>query len=414
MSRSDPIPTVRHEAWIEIDLDALENNAGVLRRAIPAGARLGLLVKANAYGHGLEMAAQAAEAGGADQLVVATVDEGLALRAAGLQTPILVVYPVGPEAIGDAVEAGLELSVSGLGSTRRILDAWTALNERSSPGRRLVLHVEVDSGMGRGGAAPGAVVEVLRRIDSTPATSVAGIWSHLADGSDASRSQAQVGRFEAAIASVAATGRPIPARHLAATDGIFAGSAPAYEMVRVGLGFYGEIGLGLKPTPASAALAAELRPAMTVKARPVRLEAMPAGATVGYGGEWTAERPSIVATLPIGYADGWTRAYWPGAWALLRGRRVPLIGRVSMDAVGVDVTGLVDGGAVTMDEEFVLLGAQGEERIAPNELARLRGSIPNEVFTSFGPRLPRLFLEGDRVVAVTHQADRTERISSEP
>jgi alanine racemase len=412
--RSESIPTVRHEAWIEVDLDALENNAGVLRRAIPAGARLGLLVKANGYGHGLEMAARAAEAGGADQLVVATVDEGLALRAAGLETPILVVYPVGPEAIGDAVDAGLELSVSGLGSTRRILDAWTAGNGRRAQGRELVLHVEVDSGMGRGGAPPDAVVEVLHRIDSTPATRIAGIWSHLADGSDAARSRAQVERFEAAIASLAATGRPVPPRHLAATDGVFVGTAPAYEMVRVGLAFYGEIGIGVEPAPELVALAAQLRPAMTVKARPVRLEAMPAGAAVGYGSEWTAERPSTVATLPIGYADGWTRAYWPGASALLRGRRVPLIGRVSMDSVGVDVTDVAEGGEVTMDEEFVLLGGQGPERITPNELARLRRSIPNEVFCAFSPRLPRVFRNRDGVVAVTHQADRIERISSEP
>jgi alanine racemase len=157
-------------------------------------------------------------------------------------------------------------------------------------------------------------------------------------------------------------------------------------MVRIGLGFYGELGVGVQPTPALASLAAELRPAMTVAARPARLEWMLAGESVGYGGEWTAERPSLIATLPIGYADGWTRQYWPGAQALVRGRRVPLVGRVSMDSVSVDVT---DAGEVGMGEPFVLLGAQGDERITPGELARLRGSIPNEVFCAFGPRLGR-------------------------
>jgi alanine racemase len=178
-------------------------------------------------------------------------------------------------------------------------------------------------------------------------------------------------------------------------------------MVRVGLGFYGELGLGVEPSQAQSALAAELRPAMAVKARPVRLEVMPAGASVGYGREWTAERRSLIATLPLGYADGWVRSYWPGASALLRGRRVPLVGRVSMDAVCVDVT---DVGEVTMDEEFVLLGGQGAARITPNELAGLRGSIPNEVFCSFGPRLPRVYLGEHGVVAVSHQADRVDRI----
>ena len=358
----------------------------MIRRAIPAGARLGLLVKANAYGHGLEMGARAAVAGGADALMVATLDEGLALRAAGVDAPVLVVYPVPPDAVGDAVSARLELSVSGLGSVRRTLEGWGAASPRL-PGADLTLHVEVDTGMGRGGISPDSLVEAVRRIDGAPATRIAGIWSHLADGSDAARSHEQAERFEAAVATLTAAGRPIPIRHLAATEGVFAGTAPAYEMVRVGLGFYGELGLGVEPSPALASLAAELRPAMTVRARPVRLEVMPTGSTVGYGGEWTAERRSLIATLPIGYADGWTRRYWPGACALLRGRRFPLVGRVSMDSVCVDVTDLGD---VAMDETFVLLGEAGGDRITANELAGLRGSIPNEVLCAFGPRLPRV------------------------
>ena len=132
-------------------------------------------------------------------------------------------------------------------------------------------------------------------------------------------------------------------------------TAPAYDMVRIGLGFYGELGVGVEPAAALARLAAELRPAMTVAARPVRLEWMPAGASIGYGGEWVAQRPSRIATLPIGYADGWTRRYWPGASAIVRGRRVPLVGRVSMDSVCADVT---DAGEVGMDDTVVLLGAQ--------------------------------------------------------
>ena len=397
---------MNHPAWVEVDLAALVHNASVLRRAIPADARLGLMVKANAYGHGLEMAARAAVSGGADQLMVAALDEGLALRKAGLDASILVVYPVPPEAIDEAVKAGLELSVSGLASTRRTLEAWAAPAARAAHGM-LSLHVEVDTGMGRGGVSPAALIDVVRLIDAAPATSIAGIWSHLADGSDVALSREQTQRFDAAVASVAASGRSIPMRHLAATESVFGGTAPAYEMVRVGLGFYGELGLGVEPSLAQSALAAELRPAMAVKARPVRLEVLPAGASVGYGREWTATRRSLIATLPLGYADGWARSYWPGASALLRGRRVPLVGRVSMDALCVDVT---DVGEVTMGEEFVLLGSQGAERVTPNELARLRGSIPNEIFCSFGPRLPRIYLGEHGVVAVSQQADRVDRV----
>lgn len=371
--------------WIDVDASALAHNATVFRRAIPAGTRLGILVKANGYGHGIIVAANAAVAGGADQLMVVSIEEALALRAAGLTGSILIVYPIDPDAIDAAVQAGIEVSVSGVASTRGLLEGWSASRARSQ-GAVLRLHVEVDSGMGRGGVRPEDLPDVMERIDAAGSVEVVGIWSHLADGNDPGRSGEQVRAYEAATAYLVAAGRPIPPRHLAATEGVFVGTGPAYEMVRIGLGFYGELGVDVQPTPALASLAAELRPAMTVAARPARLEWMLAGESVGYGGEWTAERPSLIATLPIGYADGWTRRYWPGAHALVRGRRVPLVGRVSMDSVSVDVT---DAGEVGMDEPFVLLGAQGEERITPVELARLRGSIPNEVFCAFGPRLGR-------------------------
>lgn len=383
-------------AWITIDPSALAHNAGVFRRAIPAGTRLGILVKANGYGHGMLVAAHAAVAGGADQLMVVSIEEALALRAAAIETRILVVYPIDPAAVDEAVAADLEVSVSGVASARRLLEAW-AISRARTDGRTLRLHVEVDTGMGRGGIQPPDLPGVVAAIDAAGGIDIAGIWSHLADGTDPVRSTVQVSGYEAALASVAATGRPLPPRHLSATEGVFVATGPAYDMVRIGLGFYGELGLGIEPAPALAALAAELQPAMTVALRPARLEWLPAGSPIGYGGEWVAERPSLVATLPIGYADGWTRAYWPGASALVRGRRVPLIGRVSMDSVCADVTDAAIDGDLRPDEVFVLLGGQGDEQITPNELASLRGSLPNEVFCAFGPRLGRR-LVGDEPV----------------
>jgi alanine racemase len=367
-------------AWIEIDGDALAHNAHVLRRAIPDATRLGILVKANGYGHGMTVAARAALDGGADQLLVATLDEGLALRQAETTAAILVVYPVPPDGIGEAIAANLEVSVGGLQSARRTLDAAAAA------GGSLRLHVEIDSGMGRGGVFPADLPAVLRWIDATPDATLVGIWSHLADGADPDRSRAQIARYEAALADVAATGRRLPLRHVAASEGLFLETAPAYDLVRIGIAFYGTIGLDMTPTPAMAALAADLRPAMTVAARPVRLEAVPAGTPIGYGSEWTTTRPSRIATLPIGYADGWARHSWPGGEALVRARRVPLVGRVSMDSVCVDVTDVPEA---TADDPFVLLGAQGAERITVDEVARLRRTIPNEVFCALGPRLAR-------------------------
>ena len=394
-----------HPAWIEVDLDALAQNAAVLRRATPPSALLGILVKAHGYGHGREMAARAAVAGGADRLIVATLDEGLALRAAGIDAPLFVVYPVPPDGVGDAVEAGIALSVGGIGGVAPLLAAWTQYRGQRAD-RTLQVHVEVDSGMGRGGVEPDDLVEVLRLLDAEPGITVAAAWSHLADGRDAGRSATQVGRFESAVAALAATGRPVPMRHLVATEGLFAETAPEYEMVRIGLAFYGELGLDVVPAAAKADLAAQLRPAMTVKARPVRVEPIPSGASIGYGGEWTAERPSRIATLPIGYADGWNRVSWPGSSVLVRGRRAPMVGRVSMDAICVDVT---DVEGITADDEFVLMGTQGDDRITPSDIARQRRTIPNEVFCAFGPRLPRVYAEGGRVSAISRQDEGVER-----
>jgi alanine racemase len=379
-----------HErAWIEVDAAALAHNAGVFRRAIPTGTRLGILVKANGYGHGMLVAARAAVAGGADQLMVVSLEEGLRLREAGLRIPILVVYPIDPRLVDEALAADLELSVSGVDSARRLVTAWLESRGRAE-GRTLRLHVEVDTGMGRGGVQPQDLPGVVAAIDAAGSIDIVGIWSHLADGADAARSAEQVRAYEAALAAIAATGRPIPPRHMSATEGVFVATGPAYDMVRIGLGFYGELGLGIEPAPALAALAAELRPAMTVALRPARLEWLPAGSPVGYGSEWVAERRSLIATLPIGYADGWTRRYWPGASALVRGRRMPLVGRVSMDSVCADATDAAGDGDLDLDDVFVLLGGQGQERITPDELASIRGSLPNEVFCAFGPRLARV------------------------
>ena len=394
-----------HPAWIEVNLDALAHNATVLRRATASSALLGILVKAHGYGHGREMAARAALAGGADKLIVATLGEALALRAAGIGAPILVVYPVSPDGVADAAESGIELSVGGSEALAPLLAAWTQYRGQR-PDRALQVHVEVGSGMGRGGVASDDLVEVVRLLDAQPGITIAAAWSHLADGRDPARSATQVGRFEAAIAALTPTGRRVPMRHLVATEGLFAETAPAYEMVRIGLAFYGELGLDVEPAAAKAELALRLRHAMTVKARPVRLESIPSGASIGYGGEWTAERPSRIATLPIGYADGWTRASWPGSSVLVRGRRAPLVGRVSMDAICVDVT---DVEGVTADDEFVLLGTQGEGRITPSEVARQRGTIPNEVLCAFGARLPRVYIEGGRFGAISSQDEHVER-----
>jgi alanine racemase len=245
------------------------------------------------------------------------------------------------------------------------------------------------------------VGDAAAAIAATPGAELAGLWSHLASSHDPDASARQVERFQAAEASILAAGLPLPPRHLAATGALLAGTGASLEMVRPGLALYGEVPDDFPVDPARATIAAELRPAMTLKARALRLEWLEAGETVGYGGRWTAPRRSLLATLPIGYGDGWSRAYGGTASALVRGRRVPLVGSVAMDAVMADVTALPE---LTTDDEFVLLGAQGDERITATELARARTTISWEVLASMAYRVARVYhaeagLSGIRTLA---------------
>ena len=181
---------------------------------------------------------------------------------------------------------------------------------------------------------------------------------------------------------------PVPPRHAAASGGIFTGDEPSLDFVRPGVASYGVLDDGLPIAPDARAAASQLRPAMSLKAHPIAFSRVPEGGTVGYGGTWTATRPSRIAVLPVGYGDGYLRGAQPGAEVLVRGRRLPLVGRVSMDAVTVDVTDL-DG--LDYTEEFVLLGAQGDEIITAGELARRRNTIAWEVLTSMAHRLARVY-----------------------
>lgn len=403
MSAALDQPWLDHDAWLEIDLAALASNGRVLRQATPRSAELGILVKAEAYGHGLVMAARTAASAGADRLIVATLSEGIAIREAGLTLPVLVVYPVPAPAIATAARADLSVAVSGSESARALADAWR--RDRPATGGRVRVHVEIDTGMGRGGTSSDGLVDVLTTLRAVPGIEVTGVWSHLADGTDPEVSAVQVARLQAALSLASASGLADITRHLVASDGFFAETAPVLDLARIGLAFYGELGLHPRIAAGRAEAAAALQPAITVKAHPVRIELVATGSTVGYGGEWRAERPSFIATIPLGYADGWKRSLWPGAEVLVRGQRAPLVGRVSMDSICVDVT---DVGPMALDTEVVLLGAQGSDRITVNELAARAGTIPNDILASLGQRPPRVYVDDGRVVAssrgITHLA----------
>jgi alanine racemase len=388
------MPPLTRLSWLEIDVEALAHNLGVVRRAVGDGVEVNAVVKADGYGHGIEAAARAFAAAGAARLCVATLDEAILLRGAGIRTPILVLFRVPEDALAIAAAAGIELTVADESTVDELARLPQVGRTPADPGA-LTVHLEVDTGLSRAGLAPDRVGPVARRLGDMSGVRLAGIWTHLASSDNAAATAEQVAAYERALAGIAAAGVPMPSRHVAASGAIFARTAPAYEAVRPGLCLYGLLPEGLPIAPDAAAGAESLRPAMDLRARPLRVESVRAGTGVGYDSRWRADRPSVIATLPVGYSDGLPRSSWPGAQALVQGRRVPLVGTVAMDAILVDVT---DVPGIDLGSEFSLLGRDGTESITAHELARLRNTISWEVVATMAQRLPRVYHAGPVLV----------------
>jgi alanine racemase len=254
------------------------------------------------------------------------------------------------------------------------------------------VHIEIDTGMTRGGFSSSSVVAAAQRLAGA-GVRIGAVWSHLATPEDEDITREQVQRFESAVAAVRQAGIDPPLKHISASAGLACG-APAYDLARVGLAFY-----GLHPGPPSSELEAvrRIRPALSIRARPVRIADVEPGASVGYGGTWVAGRASRIATLPLGYADGWLRGSGPRTQALVRGRRAPVVGRISSDSMTVDVT---DVPGVEESDLMILLGGDGSDAITADDVAEARGTITWEVLQTLSRRLPRVYLLDEGVVAI--------------
>ena len=390
------LPALPRLAWLEVDLDVLAANARAMRTLVGPAARLGIVVKADGYGHGIEGASVGAVRGGADVLIVASLDEARAVRAAGIEARLLCLYPIPAGMVAEAV--GLEMDVVAMdeGSLNAIITAAARTGDAGPPVR---VHLGVDTGMSRGGFAASDALRAARRLASAGGAVQVGTWSHLHSPEDAAAVRRQAARLAAVVEMLRSAGIDPGARSIAATGGILADPDLALDLARIGLAFYGHVPGDVVPDPRAAAALGSLAPALSLRARAASITTVAAGETVGYGGEWRADRDARIATLPLGYADGWVRGYWPGAFALVRGRRAPIVGRISSDALTVDVSALPGVGD---SDEFVLLGRQGSEEVTAEELASLRGSITWEVLDAFGPRLSRVYVGAGRVEAVRH------------
>ena len=369
-----------HRAWVEVDHAAIRGNVRAIRERAPQAQLIGV-VKANAYGHGDVAVAHTPIGVGVERLAVATVDEGMRLREAGIREPIILLWGIGPEEARQAAAAGLEP----IAYDARSIE----LLERSAPagGDKLGVHLKVDTGLGRQGAAPEDAVELAARIARSPSLALAGTMSHLAvPGEDEAYTEVQVLRMARTLDSMRSSGIDPGLVHVSATGGILSGSVGFAGAVRPGLSLY-----GLMPAWA-ADREVGLRPALSLKALPLRIFELPSGAAIGYGLRFRTPQATRIATLGIGYGDGWPRVHANNGFVLVRGQRAPIVGAVSMDGLTVDIGGVP---GVTYDDEFVLIGEQEGARITAEQVADERRTINYEVTTALRGRLPRIHLAAE-------------------
>ena len=357
-----------------ISLSTLAKNVSVLKHCLGRSTRMMAVVKADAYGHGMIKTANVALENGADCLAVALVEEAVALRAAGIHAPVLVMGAADECAFGIAVRKGISLTVFTPEAVRRMQQSAKAL------GKKAWVHLKVDTGMTRIGVrGDKALDDVLQAFADSPDVIMEGMYSHCANADDDKEyTMTQAMWFDKAIERVRVAGFS-PYTHMAASVAMLSYAPLHYDCVRPGIAIYGGEVTGLCP---------ELCPAQTLITKPIRLQTIAAGDFVGYGCTFCAQRETVVCTLPIGYGDGYPRALSNVGQVLIRGRRANIIGRVCMDMCMIDVTDIC---GVTLEDEVVLMGAQGDERITPDELARLTGTIAYEIMLGFLPRVPRVY-----------------------
>jgi alanine racemase len=363
---------------VEVDLDAVASNVSLACRIAGPRTEVMAVVKADAYGHGAVPVARVALRAGASWLGVAMPEEAVPLRAAGLTSRILVLGPIAPEQVELVATHDLEQCVSDP-TQAEALDRAARTH-----GRILSLHLKVDTGMGRVGLPPKEVYVAAEKIRALPWVRLCGLMTHFADAEaeESAFAQEQLRRFAEATAALREAGIHHPIRHAANSAALLYLPEARLDLVRPGIMLY-----GCHPRGGQNASQEGLRPALRFRTAISQLAAVPRGGSVSYGRTFVAPRDMLVATLPVGYADGWGRLLSNRGQVLIRGRRVPVIGRVCMDMTMVDVTGLSE---IRAGDEAVLIGRQGAEEITADEVAEAQDTISYEVLCRIGPRVPRV------------------------
>lgn len=357
-------------AWLSIDLGAIRHNVSRLRTFLSPGTRIMAVVKADGYGHGALMVARTALEAGAEWLGVATVAEGIKLRAEGINCPILLLGLMVPDAYPAAIANGFHLTVASVAEILRIEQVATTLNQVAN------VNLKVDTGMTRVGAYPEDIPELVRLVHSLQNVRLAGLSTHFANGEeDDGSTERQLKVYQAVERSLELPSSVL--RHTANSAATIFHRESHYDLVRPGLLLY-----GISPHP-TRALPFTLRPALSLVARITQLKTVSPGIPVGYGGSFVTERTTRVALLPVGYADGMPRSLSNRQSVLVKGQRCPLVGNISMDQCAVDVTDV----SVEVGEPVTLLG----DGIAVEEWSDLARTIPYEIICGLGMRLPKVY-----------------------
>jgi alanine racemase len=363
-----------YSTWVEVDLGAIENNLRYFQHRSQAAVMA--IVKGNAYGHGTIPVAQAALRAGARWLGIARHNEAIQLRQAGIDVPMLLLGYTPPGQLEDAIRQGVSLTVW---SAEQIENASTAASRLSSTAR---LHLKVDTGMSRVGTTPETALELAKKIASTPGVQFEGVFTHFARADEANRlpTDQQHALFQKVVEQLEMRGLRPPWVHAANSALSLTRSSAHFDLLRLGISMY-----GLHPSP-QCPNPVEVRPALSWKSVLSQVKRLPAGRGISYGHIYRTQAEERIGTVPVGYADGFRRT--SGNQVLVAGVRVPVVGRVCMDQIMVQLDQVPEAQA---GDEVVLIGAQGQECLTAEDLAAAWGTINYEVVCGIGARVPRLY-----------------------
>ncbi len=372
----------RYRAWAEINLKTVAENLQIVKNKVASGVKILVVLKADAYGHGAVPLAKTVVEHGAYMLGVGDSTEALELRQAGILSPILI--------LGAIIEEELSWIVSyDIRPTIHTMDMLELLhNEAQRQDKKLKVHLKVDTGMTRLGASPKRALEIAKRIKQFPHLELEGLSTHFSSAhlsNEIEFTNKQLTIFTELSDQLEPNGLKIPLKHVANTGGIFAYNYPQFNMVRTGAAIY-----GIDPGNLKENSLLPTKPILTLKSQVTFLKTVPAGTPVGYGRTYVTAKRTRIATIPIGYNDGYPYTLSNKGYVLIRSQKAPIIGTVTMDYIMADVSHIAE---TKTGDEAVFIGQQGNEEITTKELARLSGLIPYAITCSLGKRIKRVYVE---------------------